>query len=400
MRKIALSLIVALVVLVGICSAYPKGALYFQSNDPINGNHVGVCAIEQDGTISLVDYVYTNGSGGEANTSKSDQLYSQDSVVVAEDHLFVVNAGSNSLSLFSIDRTNPTNIELVDTVSTKKGGEFPISVAYSSRLRVACVLNGGKENGVVCFRLKKDNHLIRIRGAFHLFGVNQTTPPVGVPGTFSDILFNEDSTLLFAEAKGNAATGFSGFIATFQVSGKGKSFRLSPPILNVPNGLIFFSINLLVGTPNGVLYTDPAAGGYGLAYFDNTGKLLSSSNYTLPNQLAVCWAEYSKKTGHYYLVDTAAKILYEIDVVAENKGILVNSFSVEFALDMAIANIGKDEYAYLLLPRYPGIQVVSIQSSGVASIVQTLNFTTLNPGLFTQSIQGAAVKVLGESTYQ
>jgi hypothetical protein len=47
-------------------------------------------------------------------------------------YLFTVNAGSNTISFFSIDKNDPSHPKLINTAPTL--GEFPSSVAYSSKL--------------------------------------------------------------------------------------------------------------------------------------------------------------------------------------------------------------------------------------------------------------------------
>ena len=55
--------------------------------------------------------------------------------------------GSNTLSLFSIDPSNPIEIKRVgDPIGS--GGEFPVSVAFNKAGDVLCALNGGEINGV------------------------------------------------------------------------------------------------------------------------------------------------------------------------------------------------------------------------------------------------------------
>lgn len=49
--------------------------------------------------------------------------------------------------MFNIDRNDPTHLEMVGT-PVSSGGEFPISVAVSTRTGQVCVLNGGRINGV------------------------------------------------------------------------------------------------------------------------------------------------------------------------------------------------------------------------------------------------------------
>jgi hypothetical protein len=51
--------------------------------------------------------------------------------------------------MFFIDKDDPYHPRLLNTAPTL--GEFPSAVAYSSRLKTACVINGGAVGGVSCF---------------------------------------------------------------------------------------------------------------------------------------------------------------------------------------------------------------------------------------------------------
>jgi hypothetical protein len=56
-------------------------------------------------------------------------------------------AGSNTVSLFSINPEDPAKLRLIGKPQ-KTGGEFPMSLAFNKAGNQLCVLNGGKVNGV------------------------------------------------------------------------------------------------------------------------------------------------------------------------------------------------------------------------------------------------------------
>ena len=106
--------------------------------------------------------------------------------------------------MFKINPLAPLHLHLVgqpcDTM-----GEFPMSVTYSSKLFIACVVNGGAKSGVSCFKTDHAQGLASI-GKLRPFpqGLHQSTPPTGPPLTTSDIDFNPSSTALFVTIKGDA----------------------------------------------------------------------------------------------------------------------------------------------------------------------------------------------------
>src|SRR5947207_7717037 len=97
--------------------------------------------------------------------------------------------------MFNIDPVDPTCLQLVGRpVSTL--GDFPVAVAYSPHLRMACVVNGGAKDGVTCFSVDAAKGLDTLDTAPRPFNIGQSTPPSGPLGTVSDIFFAPDNSSL------------------------------------------------------------------------------------------------------------------------------------------------------------------------------------------------------------
>lgn len=126
-----------------------------------------------------------------------------------------MNAGSNTVSMLSIDRQNPSILKLIgEPVAT--GGEFPVSVAVHPDNSMVCVLNGGAINGVQCFNVDKQTGLKAIANTNR--SLNQkglTTSPTGPAKTVSHIIFNQDGKSLLASVKGDDKD--PGFVAVWEV---------------------------------------------------------------------------------------------------------------------------------------------------------------------------------------
>ena len=107
------------------------GAVYTLTNSPA-GNAVAVFSRAADGTLAPQGQFATGGTGTGAG------LGSQGAVVLSNDNrsLFAVNAGSSSISLFSV---RPNGLELEATVAS--GGRLPISLTVHDSLLY--VLNAG-----------------------------------------------------------------------------------------------------------------------------------------------------------------------------------------------------------------------------------------------------------------
>jgi hypothetical protein len=101
----------------------PVGGVYVSTNGA-NGNAIVAFARHENGALDKLGEFTTGGLGIGGG---GDPLQSQGSVVVSRNHqrLFVVNAGSNSISTFTID--NGASLHLLGTVSSF--GTGPISLA-------------------------------------------------------------------------------------------------------------------------------------------------------------------------------------------------------------------------------------------------------------------------------
>lgn len=120
-------------------------AVYFLDNNP-SGASVVSLNILSNGTLSNPVRTFTNGNGSYGkwvaanppppdNTGFSgpDSLFSADSIVVSGNFLFVVNPGSNTLSLFNIDFGAPQQLTFIGEPANTLG-DFPVSVAYSEKI--------------------------------------------------------------------------------------------------------------------------------------------------------------------------------------------------------------------------------------------------------------------------
>src|ERR1700754_4470899 len=129
---------------------------------------------------------------------------------------------------------------------------------------LVCVLNGGKANGVYCYKVDL-NHGLKPNGRFYSLGLNMTTPPVGPPGSVSHVLFSEDESKLRVSVKGVPPSAID-FVATWDVDRDGTlSHTFTKTTPDEGDGLLPFGMANVVGSPNAVLVTDP---GLGMTVYD------------------------------------------------------------------------------------------------------------------------------------
>ncbi|EMD33526.1 hypothetical protein CERSUDRAFT_126221 [Gelatoporia subvermispora B] len=401
-----------------------QGAAYFMTNEP-TGNFVIAADIGSDGTLTLNRAVVASGLGshGVSNPIGPDALFAQGSVKAsaAGGILAVVNPGSNTISAFSINPSDPSAITMIgEPVSSE--GEFPMSLAVSDSGNMVCVLNGGAVNGVNCFSVNKQSGLVSMPNSFRSLELNQTTPPSGPPGSTSHIVFSEDGSQLIASVKGIPPT--PGFIAVWDIDSNGS---LSPNFTSIapqPTGALPFSMTVVPGE-NALLVTDP---GVGFDIFDlsaqpdtNGTAAGKSSAVPIDGQSATCWSSFSNKMGNFYLTDIGTGIVTEVNVDNNLKGSIVQVWApaipqrtTELAqltaalqqypqgngtatIDNDVATVNGNDFLYVLAANATSVHVLSLPAPGQAQLIQTLDFAgpiqaaglTINPN----NVQGMTVFV-------
>ncbi len=124
-----------------------------------------------------------------------DPFLSSNSVLVSQSssQLYVINAGSSTFSIFSINPNDPAKLSLIGIHPS--GGEFPVALAKTTMMGsgsgvgdgsdLLCVLNSGKVNGFKCYEKMiggasgGDDDWNEKNGWERTFGLNLTTPPHG-----------------------------------------------------------------------------------------------------------------------------------------------------------------------------------------------------------------------------
>jgi 6-phosphogluconolactonase (cycloisomerase 2 family) len=207
-------------------------AVFVQSNYT-EGNTVSVYERAPGGTLSLAGTYATGGLGGELGGAAVDFLASQDSLVYdqADNLLFAVNAGSNTVSVFAV---RGDQLILVQEISS--GGNFPVSLAlHGQLLYVVNARDGGRLQGYVI----AGDHLFALPGSNRSLGLASVTGSTEFVNTPGEIAFTPDGRHLIVTTKANGSD-----IDVYAVDGFGE---LSPtPVVNsepgaVPFGLVFDS---------------------------------------------------------------------------------------------------------------------------------------------------------------
>ncbi len=255
------------------------GAVFVQTDDP-TGNHVVAYARRADGTLRAQGRYATGGVGGVLAGSVVDHLASQGAVQLDRAHhlLYVVNAGSNTVSVFHQDGTR---LRLGQVISS--GGDFPVSIAVSHD--VVYVLNarsGGSIQGFVV----DHGRLVRAAGRHAELGLAQVSPEfTHTPGQVS-ITPDGSHVLVTTKAASNS-------VLVWRLGHRGALLG-SPTVTELPGTVPFAAAY----DPAGHLAL-AEAGTNSVATFrvraDGTLKALSTA---ATGQAATCWIVEVKGTAY------------------------------------------------------------------------------------------------------
>ncbi|KFX92946.1 hypothetical protein V490_05067 [Pseudogymnoascus sp. VKM F-3557] len=327
LRKILLSAaVLGLVAVEGAPSngghpAPPQGngpkAIYFLTNEAKNA--VVALPVECDGTLSHGSVTGTGGKGANSIDQDTklpaapDALSSQSALTVSGQYLFAVNAGSNSLTMFSISAKDPTKLTALGH-SGDLPGDFPVTVAASAKNNLVCVGTTGVKSGVTCTSFS--SHGLGKFDALRPFGLGQTTPPVGPFNTVSQVFFSDDESVLFTTVKGNPPANNTGFLSAFEVNpvspcGGAISSLSTVETRSSPAGTaVLFGSAVIPGTTS-LFVTDASFGGAVLAV-DSSNKATVAGKGAIADQAATCWVTISEVTGSAFVTDIAVNHIVQM----------------------------------------------------------------------------------------
>jgi 6-phosphogluconolactonase len=307
----------------------PVGAVYTMSN-AAEGNTVLMFDRDQTGKLTPAGEFETGGLGTGAG------LGNQGGVIIdpANRWLFVVNAGSDDISVFAIDADGLT---LVDREPS--GGGNPVSLTYSgNRLYV---LNAGGAVGatdeITGFTVGADGLLTPIPGSTRSLSDTNTGP--------AQVSFNTDGDVLVVTEKATS------LIDTFTVDADGVA---GPVSTHASSGTTPFGF--AIGKRDQVIVSEAAGGApdqssvssYQLGK-DGSLSVISASVGT--TETAACWAIVSHDGRFTYTTNAGSGTIsgYSIGfdgslALLNANGKTVNTGKDSGPLDMAFSNDGRNLY--------------------------------------------------------
>jgi 6-phosphogluconolactonase (cycloisomerase 2 family) len=300
-------------------------AVFVQTDDPA-GNHVVAYHRSANGALTLAGTYATGGHGGVLDGSVVDHLASQGSLTYDRDQglLFAVNAGSDSVSVFSASGDHLTLRQVVGS-----GGEFPVSIAvHDDLVYVLNAENGGVVQGYGLF----NDRLVPLRGARADLGLDPDATPqfTSTPG---QIAFSPSGQQLIVTTKANGND-----VDVFRVGYFGE---LSAPTVNALPGAVPFAIsfdharNLVVAEagPN-------AVASFALSH----NGTISALHSVATGQTATCWIASAQ--GNLFVSNAGSASVSRIQPGAGGSLTLLGATTTDAGTVDAAASVG-GRYLYV-----------------------------------------------------
>jgi len=349
------------------------GGIYWMSNEP-NGNFLFTANLDANGKMLFGDAVYAGGRGAHMgpDISKPNALGSQGSVKVVADKIAVVNAGSDTVSLFQIDFQNPAFVRMIGQPVSSEGN-FPVSATINGVNGNVCVLNAGQNNGVSCYTVDLRKGLVPIPNSVRSLNQKLTTPPANQDNTPSQILFSDDGKRLFASVKGSKTA--TGFVAAWTVN---DDVSLSPDFQkNTPNGGQNPASLTIIRGADALMNTDIGKGLNILDFGNGSTTASKTQDLVIGGSSHTAWGEFSDATQNYYITDSDTALYTELNI--DPKTLVVKGVKQypqkkgSFPMDQEVALINGKDTAFLLSPGSMTIETLDLVAPGNAQQKQSFD---------------------------
>ncbi len=300
----------------------------FVQTDNTAGNQVVAYDRSGNGSLSWAHTYDTGGVGAVLAGSAVDHLASQGSLTFDAGHslLYAVNAGSNTVSVFSV---RGDELALRQVISS--GGTFPVSVAvYGNLVYVLNALNGGAVQGYVA----SFGHLHLVPAWNRALGLDPTETPqfTSTPG---QVLFSPDGSQLLVTTKNNGNA-----IDVFHIAPWGGPS--SNPVVNVEAGTVPFAATFVDG--HHFLLTE--AGPSDLVSFTLHGDGTVTPEVSVgTTQAATCWVAPAPN-GLFYTSNAGSASLTGFQAGAHGQLTLLGQTTTDAGtVDASVSSDGRFLYA-------------------------------------------------------
>jgi 6-phosphogluconolactonase (cycloisomerase 2 family) len=262
-----------------------QGVVYTESNAATQNSIVAYLQ-NSNGTLSYFTTIPTGGAG------TGTLLGSQGALALDETHhwLFAVNAGSNSISSFSIN--NDGTPVIVQTVSSN--GTMPVSLSVFGNWLY--VVNAGSAN-ISGFFIGTDGKLTYIAGSNQYLSSMSASP--------AEIEFTMDRHLVVSEKNTNQITTFP--VTTSGVAGAGSSASAPMP---TPYGFAISGNNIIVAHASGGAANLSTVASYAApSYLTNTTTASLACTPICAEQTMASRVVTTSDGSHAYVTNTGSNTI-------------------------------------------------------------------------------------------
>ena len=267
------------------------GAVYMMTNAAA-GNQLAVFARDAKGLLEFPVFYNTggNGSGGGLGSQGAIALNA------AGNTLYLVNAGSDTISVFDLRHKQPNLIQVISS-----GGTFPNSVAVSGHLLY--VLNAGGAHGAVDtitgFTVDAGGTLAAL--------ANSTQGLSGPSVLPAQVSFSPNGRWLVVTERNGAN------VDVFTVLGDGLTAgpTITPTPITDTFGFLFGSHGYLVVTLGNNGAPPGAVSSYKI--LDNGSTQVITQSLDTGTQLGPCWCAITSNEKYIYTVNTASATITALE---------------------------------------------------------------------------------------
>lgn len=352
-------------------SYYAKlvGNVYVMDNNP-EDNKLIVYGRYSNGALLRFGAVSTGGFGAGDNFD-NDPLGSQESIIISEDKraLYLVNAGSDSISVFYLTRRGRPI--LTQVISSE--GDFPVSLTSDGEFLYT--VNAGSDGSISGYSIRKNGRLNHIQNSVRTLGTGLVGIPVGFDRISSpgDIAFDTLNRRLLIPFGESTDLG-DGLLFSFTVDDEGMP---SPEavVTDSPGRLPFaveFTQNGTALVANGIGNDpDSFAGGSVSSLNFTEGANLEPVNTIFTDQDGVCWIRTAHTSDRFYTTNTAVGTISSFS--ASRNGVItlieeVAASGIENATDFDLTD--NDKFLYVTSPTEGVIKGYSInQNTGGLTLI-------------------------------
>jgi 6-phosphogluconolactonase len=329
------------------------GYVYTLSNQ-VGGNNVIAYSRSAAGTLTYSKTYSTGGNGtGSGLGSQGSLTLSRD-----KDILLAVNAGSNSLSSFTL---SGGELHLQSTIAS--GGTLPISVTVYDHL--VYVLNAGGTGNISGFSLDDQGRLNPLANSTRPLSTSASGP--------AEISFAQNGAVLVITEKATNR------IITYTINSDG-----TPAIMHSLPSANPTPFGFAVGE-NGSLYVSEAAGGAAGAssvsfYHVDTDGIISLVNGPVSAaQTAACWVALTNNGKYVYATNAGSNTVSSFFASSSTlnvSGAAAASTNIRGPIDAALSNNSK----FLYVLNSGGRSITAFQVNNDGSLTYTQNVTGMLSG--------------------